>query len=151
MLSETEVGMILEDESKRVVGDLGWTAQRDHPMWVSFVADIETDAGFSLFIKGSLNLAARKLSFALIHRGEARRIYGLCLGTAHSDPEHGRLGDKHKHRWTEQYADKSGYVPEEITAPVAEPIQVWEQFCREAKITHHGRLSAAPPSQMELL
>jgi len=149
MLSESLIRTILEDESKRIARDLAWSTSAEHPTWVGFSADVASTAGYPLFVNASLNAIAGKLAFALVHREEGR-IYGLCLGTAHSDPEHGPTGEKHKHRWSERFVDKSSYVPEDITAPVSEANSVWQQFCREAKITHDGVLGAAPMQQMEL-
>ena len=30
------------------------------------------------------------------------------------------------------------YAPEDITATVENPVEVWDQFCREAGIQHNG-------------
>lgn len=46
--------------------------------------------------------------------------------------------------------DKEAYVPGDITAPVADPVAVWKQFCSEASITHNGELHAPPMVQLEL-
>ena len=58
------------------------------------------------------------------------------------------VGEVHKHRWTDLVGDKEAYVPADITAPVTEPVEVWRQFCAEAKIEHRGRL-ARPEIQQE--
>jgi len=41
-------------------------------------------------------------------------------------------------------------VPDDITAPVYDPVAVWEQFCREAGIEHRGKLAPPPALQEEL-
>lgn len=75
----------------------------------------------------------------LVHRS-AGRIYGLDLGADHHNPSCQRVGEKHKHRWTEEFRDKEAYVPTDITASWDQPQEVWAQFCYEAKIHHNGRL-----------
>lgn len=54
-------------------------------------------------------------------------------------------------RASPRYADKDAYVPDDITAPIDDPIEVWKQFCAEAAITHHGELNAPPPEPEELV
>ena len=71
-------------------------------------------------------------------------MYGLDLGADHHNPTCQRVGEKHKHRWTDTYADKHAYAPDEITAGVDDPIGVWRQFCAEAKIIHEGNLHPPP-------
>lgn len=150
MLNEAEVQQILDDQSKIIRGDLEWSTKADHPIWVGFVAPVESNLGYPLFLNASLNHEAGKLSFALVVRGE-RRIYGLCLGVGHTDLETGsRLGEKHKHRWTDRYADKSVYSPGDITVDASAPDVAWVQFCREARIRHEGHLRPLAPHQMEL-
>jgi hypothetical protein len=110
---------------------------------------IESLSGWPLFIKGSYNPASSKVAFALIHQGYGKRIYGLCLGYSHKNRDGSQSGDPHKHKWT--YADeKFAYHPPDITATTSQPVEAWEQFCREAKITHSGRLQEPPPIQGEL-
>ncbi|MGH8191833.1 MAG: DUF6978 family protein, partial [Rhodanobacteraceae bacterium] len=42
------------------------------------------------------------------------RIYGLDLGKDHHNPQCNQVGEKHKHRWTDQYRDKEAYEPRDI-------------------------------------
>jgi hypothetical protein len=150
VLNVAEVQQILDDTSKIIRGDLEWSIKADHPTWAGFLTPVESSYGYLLFLNASLNYEARRLSFALILRGE-RRIYGLCLGIGHNDPETGRrLDEKHKHRWTDRYADKSAYRPDDITADASAPDLAWAQFCREARIRHEGKLRSLPAHQMEL-
>ncbi len=74
----------------------------------------------------------------------AGRIYALDLGADHHNPDCNRIGEKHKHRWTETFRDKQAYVPKDITEPWDRPIEVWNQFCTEARIHHTGRME--PPA-----
>ena len=89
------------------------------------------------------------LSYVLILK-TAGRVYALDLGKDHHNPQCDHVGEKHKHRWTERFRDKEAYVPPDITADVADPVAVWQQFCAEATITHGGTLRPVPPVQQEL-
>ena len=93
---------------------------------------------------------ARTLTYALILK-TAGRIYGLDLGKDHHNPQCNQVGEKHKHTWSEQYRDKEAYTPNDITAQVSDPVEVWKQFCKEAGIEHDGELRQPPPTmQMEM-
>ena len=39
------------------------------------------------------------------------------------------------------------YRPEDITAPVTDPVEVWRQFCKEASIRHNGVMQNPPLGQ----
>jgi len=128
--------------------DLLLTKDPNHSPAREFRVAVQSDPGWPLFVVGRYNPRAGTLSYALIHRG-AGRIYGLDLGADHHNPTCERVGEKHKHRWTEAFRDKEAYVPQDITAPCDQPIAVWEQFCREANIDHQGHMHA-PMRQEEL-
>ncbi|MDQ3776686.1 MAG: hypothetical protein M3461_21205 [Pseudomonadota bacterium] len=80
----------------------------------------------------------------------AGRIYGLDLGKEHHNPQCQQVGDKHKHRWTEQFRDKEACVPGDITATAENPVAVWTEFCAQAKIEHCGRMRPPPPRTGDL-
>ena len=52
-----------------------------------------------------------------------------------------------KHRWAPATGDKHAYEPEDITASATDAVQVWRQFCAEARIRHLGELQVPPPGQ----
>ncbi|HME00637.1 MAG TPA: hypothetical protein VKM93_25310 [Terriglobia bacterium] len=141
-MTQGEFEAIIADISKRIDGEISWGEDEDHSPAVEFRAEISSEAGYPLFVRGSYNSEARKLSYVLIHRGEGR-IYGLCLGIDHHNPRCDHVGDRHKHRWSEGQRDKQAYVPPDITAPVDDPVAAWTQFCAEARITHNGMLHLA--------
>jgi hypothetical protein len=116
---------------------------------VEFRVEVLSDAGYPLFVRGSFNKLARALSYTLIHRSVGR-IYALDMGKDHHNPNCSNVGEKHKHKYTEQYRDKDAYVPHDITAPVDDPVTVWKQFCVEASIDHTGTLHAPPLVQDEM-
>lgn len=148
-LTHTEFTSLLEDESKRIKGDIAWVGDEDHsPAW-QFRAEVESDAGWSLFVQGRYNPLANSLSYVLILRGEGR-ICGLDLGKDHHNPQCDQVGEKHKHRWSEQYRDKEAYVPDDITASISDPAAVWKQFCAEVCLEHDGRLNRPPNQQVEI-
>ena len=78
------------------------------------------------------------------------RIYGLDLGKDHHNPQCNQVGEKHKHKWTEQFRDKQAYVPDDITEAASDPQAVWKQFCGEARLSHNGTLPAPPLQQEDL-
>jgi hypothetical protein len=149
-LTEAEMTAILGDPSKRIEGPIQWALRNDVGPFAFFQAQVESSNGWPIFAKGSYNAESSKLAFALIHQGYGRRIYGLCLGNSHTNVDRQRVGSPHKHRWTEG-DDRHAYVPSDITASILEPVAVWEQFCREASITHHGQLLSPPPMQAVFL
>lgn len=118
---------------KRIEGSIDWHEDQDRSQSARiFRADVITDDERSMFVHGRYNARRGKLTYALILRGEGR-IYELDMGR-----EHRPYPDKHKH------SNDEVYDPADITAPLTEPTQVWEQFCREARITHIGNMAQPP-------
>lgn len=148
-LTDVEFETILLDSSKRIEGDIRWQEDEDHSPAVEFRAEIQSDAGWPLFVRGSYNPLIPALTYALILK-PAGRVYALDLGKDHHNPDCNQVGEKHKHRWTETYRDKHAYSPGDITAPASDPIAVWTQFCAEANIAHGGSLNAPPDTQGDL-
>ena len=149
-LTDPEFDTILNDASKRIDGDLSWQEDEDHSPSVQFRAEVQSDAGWPLFVCGSYNPLIPALSYALILK-TAGRIYGLDLGKEHPNPDSsGKVGETHKHKWTERFRDKWAYAPKDITAPASDPVAVWRQFCVEAKITHNGTMFAPSPPTGDL-
>jgi hypothetical protein len=148
MLSQEEFEQLINDPYKRVDEDIQWIRDSNN-LWVKFRAQVITDSEHDLFIQGSFNAFSNKLSYHLIYR-PVGRIYGLDLGQEHSNPDRQRVGETHKHRWTETFKDKEAYAPPDITAPASQPIEVWRQFCLEARITHNGIMQPPPDQQLDL-
>lgn len=146
MLPQDEFEEIICDPSKRVDGNITWQTDQSHALWVGFRAEVLSDNSYPLFVKGSYNQAIQALTFALIH-SSVGRIYALDLGKDHKNPGGVRVGEKHKHRWDETLRDKEAYAPTDITAPANQPINVWQQFCQEAIITHNGIMLPPPAWQ----
>ncbi|MEK7761797.1 MAG: hypothetical protein AAB433_09470 [Nitrospirota bacterium] len=148
-MTQSEFEALLQDTSKKIVGDIVWAEDEDRSPSVQFRGDLISDSGYPLLVKGSYNEAARTLTFVLIHRAIGC-IYRLDMGKDHHNPSCSRVGDVHKHRWTEQFWDKEAYAPKDITAPVTSPVEVWKQFCQEASIVHSGIMHAPPAQQSDL-
>jgi hypothetical protein len=121
--TQLEFDALLADATKRIEGDIDWAEDEDHSPSVEFRAEVRSDAGYPLFVRGSFNKLAKALSFTLIHRAVGR-IYALDLGKDHHNPSCQNVGEKHKHTYTEQYRDKDAYVPQDITALVDDPVAV---------------------------
>lgn len=149
-LTNAEFETILADTSKKIDGDINWQADEDHSPCVEFRVEVVSAAGWPLFVRGSYNPLIGALSYALILK-TAGRVYALDLGKDHHNPQCDRVGEKHKHRWTERFRDKEAYVPADITADATEPVAVWQQFCQEARIIHMGQLHSVPPIQHEFI
>ena len=148
-MNQVEFEELLADTTKKIHGNIIWKEQENHHFAVEFRVEVVSQHGYPLFIKGRYHPGAQKLSYTLIHRSLGR-IYALDMGKEHRNPLRNKVGRIHKHRWKEQFKDKEAYLPEDITAPVTDPVAVWQQFCTEARITHDGVMQA-PPFQMELL
>ena len=147
-MDNAEFETILLDGSKTIARDIQWSEDEDHyPAW-EFRAAVDSQAGWPLFVRGSYNPLAKALTFALILK-PVGRIYALDVGKDHHNPTCQQTGEKHKHRWSEQFSDKQAYVPADITAGVDDPVAIWEQFCAEAKIGHNGKMETPPTLQKE--
>ena len=149
-MTQTEFEAFLDDESKFISEDIRWSDDEDHYPCVEFRVEVMSDVGYPTFVKASYNPLVATLSLAVIHSNRGR-IYALDLGKDHRNPNQELVGEKHKHRWSENFRDKEAYVPIDITVGVDNPVGVWEQFCIEAKITHSGILAPPPAIQMTIL
>ena len=108
------------------------------------------------FLQAPLRALAGTLTYALILKTTGR-VYGLDLGKDHHNPTCEQVGEKHKHRWSERYGrvqggggDKEACVPDDVNAPVSDPVAVWSEFCAEARIRHDGRMRRPLATQGEL-
>ncbi len=148
MITNSEFEVILNDASKRIEGDIKWVDDEFHSPAQEFRVPVLNDLDEPLQMNGWYNPYSGKLVFTLLRRG-TMRIYGLDLGISHGRQEPAGVYAMHKHRWSEARKDKNIYVPEDITATIEDPVEVWKQFCVEAKIEHHGTLEQ-PQIQQEL-
>lgn len=147
-MNQSEFESIIKDTTKTIIGDISWSEDEDHSPALEFRIEIQSENGYPIFIKGSYNALVETLSFSLIHRGSGR-IYGLDLGKDHHNPSCTYVGEKHKHSWNESLRDKQAYGPADINAEVIDPVSIWEQFCREAKIRHEGVLHS--PGTLQII
>jgi len=139
--------LILDDTSKVIHGNIDWIEDEYRSPSVEFRAEIQSEAGYPLFVKGSYNRRIKAVTFAMIYQRSAR-IYALDLGKDHRNPDGTQVGPKHKHRWCEDFRDKEAYVPANITATAENPVEVWSQFCQEANLRHEGTMR--PPADGRL-
>ena len=148
-LTNTEFEIILTDESKRIDGDIAWEEDEDHSSSVEFRAEVKSEVGWPLFVRGSYNRLIHALSYVMILK-TAGRVYGLDLGKDHHNPQCEQIGEKHKHQWTERFRDKEAHAPNDITVTAMNPVAVWQQFCAEAKLIHDGTMNNPPTLQGDL-
>lgn len=151
MITEQEFVDLLADPTKEIVGDIAWATSSSHPGAQVFAVRVRSRPDWPLRVEVWWSLPAKSLSYAVIH-DDVGRILGLCMGARvfHHQPEcHATRAVKrrcdcprgtHKHRWTEQFADKRIYVPSDITVEWDEPVAVWRQFCAEMNVIHRGIL-----------
>ena len=137
-LSQQDYDAIIDDDTKVIAENIVWEGNPNSPTR-EFRVDVDSDRGYSIFVKGWYNSRSGKLSYAIIHRSVGR-IYGLDLGADHSNPNGDSVGDRHKNYWVPGSRDKWAYVPEDITETWDRPLEVWRQFCMEAKLTHSGTM-----------
>jgi hypothetical protein len=148
-LTNAELESISSDATKTIEGDIVWQEDEDRSGSVEFRAEVKSDAGWPLFVRGGYNRLIHALSYVLILKS-AGRIYALDLGKDHHNPTCDQVGEKHKHRWSEQFRDKDAYVPVDITEPATSPVAVWRQFCAEAKLSHNETMHEPPTWQGDL-
>ncbi len=148
-LSNAEFEAILADTSKCIDANIVWQEDEDHSPCVGFRAEVSSEAGWPLFVKGSYNCLIGALSYVMILQTDGR-IYGLDLGKDHHNPQCDQIGRIHKHRWTEKFRDKEAYRPEDITRPANDPVGVWSEFCAEAGLRHNGVMNVPSFNQGDL-
>ena len=139
--TNVEFSAFIDDTSKRIDGDIEWGPDYDHSPSVEFGVPLLSDNGYPVVVHGSYNPEALALSYVLIYRGVGR-IYALDLGKQHRNPDGSMMGDTHKHAWNEPVRDRQAYEPRDITAGIGDPVEVWKQFCEEARIMHEGVLAS---------
>ena len=113
-MTETEFDALLADPTKQITEDITWQEDDDHSPGLEFRVEVASAPAYPLFVVGRYNRQAGTLTYALIHRGIGR-LYALDMGKDHHNPSCQYMGEKHKHRWTEQFRDKDAYVPDTIT------------------------------------
>ena len=148
-MKQQDFDMLLVDTTKQISGPIEWGKDDDHYPSVEFRAEVISQLKYPIFVKGSYNQLAQTLTYALIHQRYGR-IYALDLGKDHHNPTCSTVGRKHKHRWTESFRDKEAYVPDDITALINDPVGVWQQFCKEALLTHNGVMYPPPLIQLTM-
>jgi hypothetical protein len=150
-VKQKEFEGFLADKTKRIDGNIHWrNSSKGHAPAVEFRMEVISQTKYPILVRGWYNPAIPTLSYVLIHLNN--RIYALDMGKEHPNPSGVIMGKKHKHRWSERFRDKEAYIPPDITASIDDPIGVWQQFCKEAGITHNGvMLPPPPPFQGEIL
>lgn len=62
-MNQNEFEALITDKSKVITGDISWSNDEDHSPSVEFRAEIASDAGYPLFVRGSYNSLAQTLSY----------------------------------------------------------------------------------------
>lgn len=124
--TQAEFNALLADD-QFIDGDIDWQEDEDHSPVVEFRVKVETQSGYPLFVRASYHPVVRALTYALVHSGVGR-IYALDLGKDHRNPDGQLVGEKHKHRYTEECRDKLAYNPQDITEPATSPMVSGNNF-----------------------
>lgn len=148
-LSKEEYDAIINDNTKVITENIEWQGHRNSPSR-KFRVNVDSVEEHPIFVNGWYNPHSGKLSFAIVHRTEGKRIYGLDLGRNHYNPDGQSVGEKHKNYWVPGSGDKWAYVPDDITETLDRPVEVWRQFCAEANLKHTGTIQH-PNIQREIL
>jgi hypothetical protein len=154
IISKQESEHIIESE-KFIESSFEWKKDSNRDYVFEFRIPIKTSiSGIKLFMKGSVNVALSRTTFALICNNAAR-IKALDIGgREHPNrcPNHKIewIGSKHKHSWQDCCGDKWAYVPDDITdnAPVEQTF--WE-FLDECNIRYDGEFPKIPSMQTGLI
>ena len=136
-MTDAEFQALLGEAGKRIEGDIFWQPLNERHPARRFRANLRSAEFAPLFVAGWYNPGEGKLSYTIVYRN-LLRIYGLDLGAVHQIPTGEIMRGPHKHYWTERHQDKMAYAPPDISAPFSRPLEVWRQFCAEARIEHRG-------------
>lgn len=151
VLSDQEFTKIISDKSKRIMENITWEGDRENSEIVKFRVPITSDNRYPIFINGSYNRYLERLSYKIIHKEINRRIYGLDMGKDHKNPDETLVGKNHIHIWSETYGDKKAVsANERIFSTANEPVEVWQEFCREANIDFLGTMAEVPEIQYKI-
>ena len=138
-----DVETILADSSKRINQDITWALDNAQSPIQGFEVEVISESGPRMSVTGWLNPEREKLNlnlFVFDHQAQ-RRIFAFNSGTVfHRNPSGERLTVTHVHRWTAEYGDRLA-DPRPDLPPWNQPLALWLQFCREANILHHGRMT----------
>ena len=135
-----EFESILDATTKTVTGPINWEPVPGARGALRFSAPIWSERGRPLTVQGWFNPYNLKLEYKIIYSGVGR-IYGLDFQNRHTNPDGSVVGSPHKHRWAGSLRDRNAYAPDDISAGPDSPTEVWDQFCREAKLRHAGMVS----------
>lgn len=149
-MNQTEFETLILDQTKHIPSDIFWSDDDDHSPCQEFRAVVISSPRYPLFVKGSYNIWAGTLSYALVYQGY-KQIYLLDMEQDHDNPCCTFVGEIHKHHRHEQTHDKEAYIPPQINPTVCDPLVEWHQFCTKVKITHHGMMYPPLPVQSNAL
>ena len=147
-MSDAELVVILNDETKTIDGDIRWSQDKSLSYVVDFRVKVENELGYPLWIKGSYNYELQKTGFALFSQ-DAGRLFAVDAGQDHHNRSCSYVGEIHLHTWTEATKDRDA-SPVEVNA--TDPLSLWRWFCASAKVIHVGALLEPPDptKQMDL-
>jgi hypothetical protein len=143
-------GLVFED-------DVRWTPQPSNRNWLQFEGFLDSPSDTSLRLNMAVSILREERYRIIVRRGE-QILRRLCVRGSHRNPlaSSGEtwIGKTHKHRWTEQFADKLAYTPPDIATPTFERSEyerVFRAFCKESNIDFRGRWNDPPKATQDRL
>ena len=115
--TEDEIQTILNDNSKKICGNILWTRNKSFSDIATFNIPIISDGLGELTLRGSYNLIYSKISFVIVYK--QKRIYSLDIGHDHTNrktktQKRKSIGSVHKHKWSRKFKDAYAYQPDDI-------------------------------------
>ncbi len=141
-----------EDEVNHVMGLRKWIEQEQKIEWCreegyqQFELPIQCEEDYKLRLVGTLTEATGYYKFNLFLGSYPIRM--LHIGKAHHNPDCGRVGQNHKHKWTDEHQTRWAYEPEEIDFTDME--KAFWTFLEECRIEYRGAF-VKPAVQRRLL
>ncbi len=139
-MTQADVETFLKDETKHIEGDLRWSSHTNNVNYRKFRACIEyRDQSKDLILCGAYCMSKEAIHFAIIYKGVS--IYRLDVGSNHRHKNSGEyVGELHKHKLRDNDKEDDTYIPDDITSAFPNVLEIWQQFCKECKLRHNGRL-----------
>jgi hypothetical protein len=154
MLTESHVDRLLAEGSS-LVDAVRWAPQLRNSRWTQFAAFLDSPSETALRLVMAVNTSLPGKYTILLLRGE-QVLRRLDVRGSHRNPTAASgahwSGETHKHRWTDDFADKVAYAPADITT--ADPFDrseyeaTFRAFCAECSIAFSGAWSD-PPEQTQ--
>lgn len=130
-----------EDEVNRVMQLRKWIEPDQAIEWQEgegyqqFQVPVQCEETYALQLIGIFTPATRAYRFNLFLGSQPIRM--LHVGKTHHNPDCTRIGERHKHKWTDAHDEHWAYEPEDIDFSDME--RAFWTFLKECAIDYKGR------------